>query len=220
MQKRYESWGRCPGGKQSAVPLTWRHLPLPLPSSPNHTFLPFGNGRSYGDCCLNHAGILLDVRGLDHFMEFDPATGVIRCEAGGLLSEIMRLVVPKGWFLPVLPGTGFVTVGGAIANDIHGKNHHRAGTFGCHVLCLELLRSDKGAIVCSPDLNGDLFRATIGGLGLTGLILWAEIALKREAHDEGAENAHRSRFRRRKDARIQTTDDQNKNGHRFKNTGK
>ena len=111
-------------------------------------------------------------------MEFDPATGVIRCEAGVLLSEIMRLVVPKGWFLPVLPGTGFVTVGGAIANDIHGKNHHRAGTFGCHVLCLELLRSDKGAIVCSADLNGDLFRATIGGLGLTGVILWAEIALK------------------------------------------
>ena len=86
--------------------------------------------------------------------------------------------MPRGWFVPVLPGTQWVSVGGAIANDIHGKNHHRAGTFGGHVTCLELLRSSGERVLCSPERNADLFGATIGGLGLTGLILWAEIRLK------------------------------------------
>jgi FAD/FMN-containing dehydrogenase len=87
--------------------------------------------------------------------------------------------VPRGWFVPVLPGTQWVSVGGAIANDIHGKNHHRAGTFGAHVTCLELLRSTGERLLCSPNRNADLFRATVGGLGLTGLILWAELRLKK-----------------------------------------
>lgn len=96
-----------------------------------------------------------------------------------LLAEILELVIPTGWFLPVVPGTKLVTVGGAIANDVHGKNHHRAGSFGFHVRCFELLRSDGERLQCSPTENADWYRATVGGLGLTGFITWAEIELKR-----------------------------------------
>jgi len=141
--------------------------------------LPFACGRSYGDSCLNAGGALLDVSRLNRFITFDEARGVLRCEAGVTLAEILALIVPRGWFLPVVPGTKWVSVGGAIANDIHGKNHHRAGTFGAHVDCLEVMRSSGERILCSPERNVELFRATIGGLGLTGLILWAEFRLKR-----------------------------------------
>ena len=179
MNRRYQSWGRYPQSDQSATVLHWRTLPLPIPADSRRTVLPFGNGRSYGDVCLNSEGLLLDTRGLDRFISLDSEAGILRCESGVLLSEMLALTVPRGWFPPVVPGTKFVTLGGAIANDIHGKNHHTAGTFGCHVRCLELLRSDGTRLRCSPSENPDWFRATIGGLGLTGLILWAEIGLKR-----------------------------------------
>jgi FAD/FMN-containing dehydrogenase len=179
MHPRYHSWGRYPQFEQSAVRLRWRSLPLPIPADAQMSYLPFGNGRSYGDSCLNAGGVLLDARGLDRIIAFDPLGGTLRCESGVLLAEILALTVPRGWFPPVVPGTKFVTVGGAIANDVHGKNHHSAGTFGCHVRCLELLRSDGRRLLCSPTENAEWFQATIGGLGLTGLILWAEIALKR-----------------------------------------
>jgi FAD/FMN-containing dehydrogenase len=139
--------------------------------------LPYGNGRSYGDSCLNDGGTLLDMRGLDRFIRFDRATGVVTCEAGVLFSDILDLAVPAGWFLPVTPGTRYVTVGGAIAHDVHGKNHHRAGTFGRHVRSFELLRSDGSRRVCTPSANADWYGASIGGLGLTGAVVWAEIAL-------------------------------------------
>ncbi len=175
---RYQSWGRWPSLPQQARRLCWRDAPLPLPTDPTLPCLPFGNGRSYGDSCLTEGGVLLDTRGLDRFMDFDPATGVLRCEAGVLLGEILELVVPRGWFLAVTPGTRFVTVGGAIANDVHGKNHHRAGSFGCHLRRFELLRGDGRRRLCSPTDNPDWFAATVGGLGLTGVILWAELALR------------------------------------------
>lgn len=143
--------------------------------------LPAGMGRSYGDVCLNHGNTLLLTRGLDRMLAFDPETGVLRCEAGVTLAEILEFAVPRGWFLPVTPGTRFVTVGGAIANDVHGKNHHVAGTFGRHVARLELLRSDGTRMVCSPWENAPWFGATVAGLGLTGLIHWAEIRLKKIA---------------------------------------
>jgi FAD/FMN-containing dehydrogenase len=150
-----------------------------MPSLPDETrALPFGNGRSYGDVCLNDGGVLLDCRGLDRFINFDREKGIIRCEGGVLLLDILRLVVPDGWFLPVVPGTQWVTIGGAIANDIHGKNHHVAGTIGHHIRSFELLRSDSTRRICSPSSNADWFRATVGGLGLTGIITWAEIQLK------------------------------------------
>jgi hypothetical protein len=113
--------------------MSWRDERLP---ACEQLMLPYGNGRSYGDSCLNDNGTLLDMRGLDRFIHFDRITGVITCEAGVLFSQVLDLVVPAGWFPPVTPGTRLVTVGGAIANDVHGKNHHRAGTLAeCRLVC-------------------------------------------------------------------------------------
>jgi FAD/FMN-containing dehydrogenase len=171
------SWGRHPAARHEVIELRDRAAPLAL--NPQRRYLPYGNGRSYGDSCLNPDGTLLAARGLDRYIAFDAEQGVLRCEAGVLLAEILALTVPQGWFLPVTPGTQLVTVGGAIANDVHGKNHHAAGTFGEHLRCFELLRSDGERRLCSPQSNPDWFRASIGGLGLTGLICWAELQLRR-----------------------------------------
>jgi FAD/FMN-containing dehydrogenase len=170
------------------IAVTDRHGPLPASELP---MLPLGNARSYGDSCLNDGGVLLAARGLDHFIAFDPASGVLTCEAGVLFSDILDLVVPQGWFLPVTPGTRFVTVGGAIANDVHGKNHHRAGAFGHHVLSFELLRTDGSRLRCSPEENADWFDATVGGLGLTGFITSASIQLRRVAGPWMSTESHR-----------------------------
>lgn len=175
------SWGRRPRVAHSRVtPLYWRQDPLPSDPAIPH-WLPFGNGRSYGDVCLNAQGGLWLTRNLRRFIAWDPERGVLRCEAGVLLAEILRLCVPQGWFLPVTPGTQWVTVGGAIANDVHGKNHHVAGTFSHHVRAFELLRSDGSRLICSATENPQWFAATVGGLGLTGLITWGEIQLQRIA---------------------------------------
>lgn len=140
--------------------------------------LPRGQGRSYGDSCLVSDGTLLKSGWLDRFLFFDPKTGELECEAGVTIDEILRVFVPKGFFPPVVPGTKFVSIGGAIANDIHGKNHHLEGTFGRHILSFDLLRSDGRVVSCSPLENADSFRATIGGLGLTGFILKARLKLR------------------------------------------
>jgi FAD/FMN-containing dehydrogenase len=172
------SWGRYPSASQRLISLESRHASLPHVEG---TVLPRGNGRSYGDSCLNDQGTLLMTRALDRYIQFDPATGSLECEAGVLLSDILDLAVPQGWFLPVTPGTKYVTVGGAIANDVHGKNHHRVGSFGHHVEGFELLRSDGSRRWCKPTEHADWFSATIGGLGLTGLITRARIRLRRIA---------------------------------------
>jgi FAD/FMN-containing dehydrogenase len=155
----------------------WRDQP-PTLSDLRGPLLASGCGRSYGDSGLNADGVLIDATGLDRFIELGEH-GLLRCEAGVTLAEILDLVVPRGWCLPVVPGTRWVTVGGAIANDIHGKNHHRLGTFGAHVTRFELARSSGERLLCSGESNPELFAATIGGLGLTGLILWAELRLQR-----------------------------------------
>ena len=171
------SWGNVARGSHLIVAPLDRLDPIPPPQVVQ-TVLPFGQGRSYGDSCLNVGGGLLLTRGLDRVIRFDREQGRITCEAGVLLSEILALVVPHGWFLPVVPGTQQITVGGAIANDVHGKNHHCCGTFGRHVREIELLRSSGETLRCSPAVNADWFAATCGGLGLTGLIRWAELQLK------------------------------------------
>ncbi len=174
-----QSWGHYPTVKPAQVtPVFWRSE-LPDLATAEQSILPFAYGRSYGDSCLNEGGTSLDVSHLNRFIAFDEEEGLLRCEAGVSLAAILEVVVPRGWFLPVSPGTKFVSVGGAIANDIHGKNHHKAGTFGRHVTCFELLRSNGECLFCSPTENSALFRATIGGLGLTGVVLWAEFRLKR-----------------------------------------
>jgi FAD/FMN-containing dehydrogenase len=171
------SWGRYPlVDPREVVPIYWLDE-IPDLAKFQQPVLPFAYGRSYGDSCLNEDGITLDVSHLKRFIAFDEEKGLLRCEAGVSLAEALEVIVPRGWFLPVTPGTKYISVGGAIANDVHGKNHHRAGTFGCHVTQFELLRSDGTHMLCSPDQNREMYRATIGGLGLTGLILWAEFRL-------------------------------------------
>lgn len=171
----HPSWGRYPTCEpRKSVSLAWVMDSLPL----ERPVLAYGLGRSYGDSCLNEGGIILDASRLTHIHAFDRKRGILRAEAGVSLAAILELVTPAGWFLPVTPGTKFVTLGGAVANDVHGKNHHGEGTFGNHVRAFELLRSTGERLVCTPTDQAELFNATIGGLGLTGLITWVEIQLK------------------------------------------
>jgi FAD/FMN-containing dehydrogenase len=180
MKEDYHSWGRYPKVSQKIHEIRWRTEPFPNVESFNG-YIPYGMGRSYGDVCLNNDGVILHTESMARYISFDEDNGIIRCDAGVSLHELLQFIVPKGWFVPVTPGTRYVTIGGMIANDVHGKNHHRVGTFGCHVNCFELLRSDGNRLTCSLDENSDLFSATVAGLGLTGLITWAELKLSKIA---------------------------------------
>lgn len=181
--KNYQSWGRYPKidkDKQDIYHVYSDSFSFPkLEDDSSTSFLAYAQGRSYGDVCLNENGILLDTQHLDHFINYDKDNGILRCEAGVTFETILQLIIPHNWFLPVTPGTKYISVGGAIANDVHGKNHHKEGTFGRHILKFELLRSNGDRIICSPTENTELFNATIGGLGLTGLINWVEFSLKK-----------------------------------------
>ncbi|MGB8724987.1 MAG: FAD-binding oxidoreductase [Terriglobales bacterium] len=181
--KRVLSWGRYPKTAHHKVhkPAWNDQLPDILRDAAPGSLLPYGLGRSYGDSCLNAGRELIDCRRLNRILGFDESTGMVRCEGGVSLSDIIDVFLPKGWFLPVTPGTRFVTVGGAIANDVHGKNHHCAGTFGAHIRQIGLHRSNDGLVICNLEENRDMLRATTGGLGLTGVIAWADIRLKRVA---------------------------------------
>ncbi len=137
-----------------------------------------GLGRSYGDSAVNSDGVLLQ-RTRDRFLSFDVNSGCITCEAGVSLEEIIQVALPKGWFLPTTPGTKFVTVGGAIAADVHGKNHHRDGTWGQYVRRFSLMVAEGAILECSPEDNAEVFWATVGGMGLTGIILEATLQLTR-----------------------------------------
>jgi len=135
-----------------------------------------GLARSYGDSCLNDNGNIISTKYLNRFINFNIENQTLEAESGTSFEQILNLIIPSGLFIPVTPGTKFITLGGAIANDIHGKNHHSAATFGNHVLSLTLLTSN-GIVECSGKENKELFYATIGGLGLTGLILKAKFKL-------------------------------------------
>jgi len=175
---QFESWGRYPKYGAKVVPLNWQgDFPGVLAGS-HESALPVGLGRSYGDVCLLKDGTLLQTTGMSRLIDFNPETGVLTAEAGISLAQILDFAVPRGFFLPVTPGTKYVTLGGAIANDIHGKNHETAGSFGNHVPCFELVRSDGTRRLCSPTENPDWFAATIGGMGLTGVISWAQLRLR------------------------------------------
>jgi decaprenylphospho-beta-D-ribofuranose 2-oxidase len=137
-----------------------------------------GMGRSYGDAAQLDRGLVLDTTGLRGF-ELDPGRGILRAEAGATLGELLAALAPAGWVLPVVPGTQHVTVGGAIAADIHGKNHGVAGTFGVHVRELGLMTASGEVLELTPERDGELLDATIGGMGLTGVIVWAAIRLRR-----------------------------------------
>lgn len=178
MRGRLSSWGRLRSQEHDLVIL---REAVSAPAALGASTLPgiaFGNGRSYGDQALNDGGTVWLSRGLNKFIAFDAETGVLRCEAGASLQDIIAVALPRGWFLPVSPGTQFATLGGAVANDVHGKNHHRAGTLGEHVLGLTLVRTDGRVIHCGPELERDWFCATIAGMGLTGLILDVTLQLR------------------------------------------
>ena len=171
-----QSWGRLPVESQQLVLAS--STAEELVGQSNSSILPRGLGRSYGDVCLNPGGKLLSSAALDNFIAFDPETGLLTAQAGVSLGEIQRTFAPQGFMLAVTPGTQYVSLAGAIANDVHGKNHHSMGTFGDHVVSFTLVRSDSSMLECSREKNVDLFRATIGGLGLTGFITQATIALQ------------------------------------------
>lgn len=177
-QRAFQSWGRYPKSTPERIIAVRDRMNLPKLGKDDSTVLAYGQGRSYGDVCLNNGATLLGTSALDRFIDFNKDTGLLRAEAGTTLSDVLSQTIPQGWFLPVSPGTKFVSLGGAIANDIHGKNHHVAGTFGRHVSRFELVRSSGEKLVCSPKENSELFNATIAGLGLTGLITWIELQMK------------------------------------------
>ncbi|WP_322042781.1 FAD-binding oxidoreductase [Paraburkholderia sp. J67] len=174
------SWGRYPVYPQEAHALAWRDRATAVwrdLHDAHGSTLAFGNGRSYGDSCLAASGHVLHMLHLDRLISADWTTGVLRAEPGVMLEQILDVAIPRGWMLPVTPGTKYATLGGAIANDVHGKNHHVRGTFGSHIRRFGLARSDGSVLECAPDQHAEFYAATIGGLGLTGLILWAEIQL-------------------------------------------
>ncbi|MBB4154455.1 FAD/FMN-containing dehydrogenase [Sphingomonas jinjuensis] len=162
-------WGRYPRIEAEVT------RPASIEAAARGEGLPRGNGRSYGDASL--APRAVDMMGLDRLVSFDDQTGLIVCEAGLMLSDLIDLMLPRGWFVPVTPGTKLVTIGGMVASDVHGKNHHGAGTFGEHVAWLDLALGDGRVLRCSRDENADLFAATIGGMGLTGIILTVAFAM-------------------------------------------
>ncbi|MEZ5808241.1 MAG: FAD-binding oxidoreductase [Zhengella sp.] len=183
----FQSFGRIRIARRRAIGPAAAQALLLDGSAGAGGILPFGNGRSYGDSCHNDGGLLAAMRGHAGILSFDPESGVLEAAAGTTLAEIIAHCAAHGWFLPVTPGTQHVTLGGAIANDVHGKNHHRRGSFGAHVESIALVRSDLGRLDCSKDANQGLFRATIGGMGLTGLIVSARIRMMKVASLDIAE---------------------------------
>lgn len=142
-------------------------------------FIARGCGRSYGDACLNDGGTVADVRGLDQVLAFDENTGELECGAGMTIAAIIDRFLPQGFVPPVCPGTGFVTMGGAIANDAHGKNHHQVGSTGDVVTGFDLLTPDGALVQVTRTSNPELFAATVGGIGLTGVVSTVRMRLQR-----------------------------------------
>jgi len=177
--RKLSGWGRFPVETCNVYrPESRRQLAAILGSNSQPSLISYGLGRSYGDAPLNTQGGVICHARLNRFLAFDAESGVLECEAGVSLAEILRYFLPRGFFLSVTPGTKFVTVGGATAADVHGKNHHQDGTFGNFVLDFKLLTAKGDILPCSANNNGEVFWATLGGMGLTGVILSARIKLR------------------------------------------
>jgi len=175
---KLSGWGRYPQiDSEVFSPQTYESVLSRLCSGNKTPKIARGMGRSYGDSAL--AAHSIHTRYLDGFLHFDEESGLLTCAAGATLGEILKVFAPKGWFLPVVPGTKFVSVGGAIASDIHGKGHTIDGCFSQYVRSIKLATVSKGILNCSTQDNTDLFRATCGGMGLTGVILEATIQLRK-----------------------------------------
>ena len=177
MKSIISSWGRLFKVRSNCYELQDQHQAIELIQL-GKKIIPYGMGRSYGDVCLSSDGETYKTSKMDRFIDFNDQTGILECESGVVLGKIQEFAIKKGWLLAVTPGTQYVTLGGAIANDVHGKNHHRYGSFGNTVVSLKILRSDGSILKCSPEVNQELYSATIGGVGLTGIILSARIQLR------------------------------------------
>jgi len=170
------SWGRYPKIKNTIFKYqTKKELQEIIHN--HHELIPYGNGRSYGDSALSNN--IIHIKPHNYFIDFDKKQGLLHLEAGVLLSEVLEAFVPRGWFLQVTPGTKLITIGGAIASDIHGKNHHVGGCFSECIKEFELILPDESVVTCSKKETPELFKATCGGMGLTGVILNAKIYLKK-----------------------------------------
>ncbi|MGN6418338.1 MAG: FAD-binding protein [Pseudobacter sp.] len=176
MKKVIANWGNYPAMESDEQLFSYdEQLQEIIRTSPH--FIPRGNGRCYGDASL--AGETVNTLKYDKILSFDTANGIFECQSGLTLDQILEVIVPKGWFLPVTPGTKFITVGGAIGSDVHGKNHHVDGTFGQHVVDMDIILADGKQVTCSPTDHADLFEATCGGMGLTGMITRIKFKLKK-----------------------------------------
>ncbi len=170
-------WGRTNPSVADLVELFPSEIPAALKGVGDRGALVRGLGRSYGDAAQNAGGLVIRLTGSANDAVLDRERGLVTVSAGADLDELLRHVVPRGFFVPVTPGTRFVTIGGAIASDIHGKNHHVDGSFGNHLVRMSLQLADGSVVEVSRDHDPDLFWATIGGMGLTGIVLDATIRL-------------------------------------------
>ncbi len=176
MRKKIANWGNYPVMESDEKTFTFtEELRDMLLHKKN--IIARGNGRCYGDASL--ADNTFSTIKYDKALSFDTAKGIFECQSGMLLSDILEVIVPKGWFLPVTPGTKFITVGGAVGSDVHGKNHHVDGSFSNHIIDMEIMLASGELVNCGPDRNKDLFDATCGGMGLTGVITKVTFRLKK-----------------------------------------
>ncbi len=178
LESTLSGWGRVPRVESVCLrPETRVDVLEALAGRDGGSLLGRGLGKAYGDAALNSGGLTLLTDRLDRMLEFDPDSGWLRCEGGVTVDDIIRTFLPRGFFPPVVPGTRFVTVAGALASDIHGKNHHVAGSFSNHVRGVELLTGTGEIVVCDAERRPELFQATAGGMGLTGIILSLAVKL-------------------------------------------
>src|SRR5690349_1809058 len=175
-KKRLANWGNYPVVETEEKSFSFTEQLTDALAQANGV-IARGNGRCYGDASLEENTI--STLKYDKVLSFDTESGIFECQSGITLDQILEVIVPKGWFLPVTPGTKFITVGGAVASDVHGKNHHVDGSFSAHVLEMSLLLADGKTVKCSPTQNSDLFWATCGGMGLTGVITVVKFDLKK-----------------------------------------
>jgi len=170
------NWNNFPKIRTSFIDVTFKE-DLSNSLNQNESVIARGNGRCYGDASLGDN--VINMLKFNNILRFDKEQGLITCQSGVLLSDILELIVPSGWFLPVTPGTQFITIGGALASDVHGKNHHKEGSFADFVVDFLILKPDGTIVQCSKTNNGELFWYTMGGMGLTGIILEATFTLKK-----------------------------------------
>src|SRR5688572_28719963 len=176
MKQKISNWGNYPTMESDVKSFTFTEQLSQLISSTDH-FIPRGNGRCYGDASL--AVTTISTLHYNRILSFNTVDGVFECQSGLTLDKILELIVPKGWFLPVTPGTKFITAGGAAGSDVHGKNHHVDGSFSNHIVEMDLVLASGEIVTCSPSTYPDLFEATCGGMGLTGVITRVKFRLKK-----------------------------------------